>query len=99
MDSSAIIWGVGNNSLHLPIPKTCPEGFKLLVKQCFSSKPRNRPSFKIILTHLDIASVELMQTFDDKYVERQKTWREEIVRCFKKIKILLKLSQFIAFLA
>lgn len=82
MDSSAIIWGVGNNSLFLPIPSTCPEGFKLLIKQCFSSKPRNRPSFKIILTHLEIASVELMQSFDDKYVERQKSWREEIVSGF-----------------
>lgn len=35
VDSSAIIWGVGSNSLHLPIPSTCPEGFKLLLKQCW----------------------------------------------------------------
>lgn len=26
VDSSAIIWGVGNNNLHLPIPTSCPEG-------------------------------------------------------------------------
>ena len=25
VDSSAIIWGVGSNSLQLPIPSTCPE--------------------------------------------------------------------------
>lgn len=59
VDSSAIIWGVGSNSLHLPIPTSCPEGFKLLVKQCWSAKPRNRPSFKHILIHLDIAAVEV----------------------------------------
>lgn len=78
VDSSAIMWGVGNNSLHLPIPSTCPDGFKLLMKQCWSLKPRNRPPFKIILTHLDIAGGELMQKVDDKYFEQQKTWREEI---------------------
>ena len=35
VDSSAIIWGVGSNSLHLPVPTTCPEGFKLLMRQCW----------------------------------------------------------------
>lgn len=39
-DSSAIIWGVGNLTLHLPIPTTVPEGYKLLIKQCWSSKPK-----------------------------------------------------------
>lgn len=33
VDSSAIIWGVGSNSLHLPVPSTCPDGFKILMKQ------------------------------------------------------------------
>jgi len=36
VDSSAIIWGVGSNSLQLPIPETCPEGLKLLMSQCWS---------------------------------------------------------------
>lgn len=78
VDSSAIIWGVGNNSLQLPIPSTCPEGLKLLMKQCWSPKPRNRPPFKIILTHLEIAGVELLHKFDEDYYEQQKSWREEI---------------------
>ena len=28
VDNSAIIYGVGSNRMHLPIPKTCPDGFK-----------------------------------------------------------------------
>lgn len=36
VDSTAIIWGVGSHSLHLPVPTTCPDGFKLLMKQCWS---------------------------------------------------------------
>lgn len=78
LDSSAIMWGVGNNSLNLPIPNTCPEGFKLLIQQCWSPKPRNRPPFKIILTHLDIAGEELLRKYDVDYLEQQKTWRSEI---------------------
>ena len=56
VDSSAIIWGVGSNSLQLPIPRTCPDGYKLLMKQCWSAKSRNRPSFKHILMHLEIGT-------------------------------------------
>ncbi|XP_065090659.1 mitogen-activated protein kinase kinase kinase 13-A isoform X2 [Ochlerotatus camptorhynchus] len=80
VDSSQIIFGVGNNSLYLPIPSSCPEGFKLLIKQCWSPKPRNRPSFKIIMTHLEIAGHELLRlcTEEQGYYETQKSWREEI---------------------
>nr|XP_018916705.1 PREDICTED: mitogen-activated protein kinase kinase kinase 13 [Bemisia tabaci]XP_018916706.1 PREDICTED: mitogen-activated protein kinase kinase kinase 13 [Bemisia tabaci] len=78
VDSSAIIWGVGSSSLHLPIPSSCPEGFRLLVKQCWSAKPRNRPSFKHILLHLNIAGAEVLQTSPEKYFKAQVKWKEEV---------------------
>ncbi|XP_075230073.1 mitogen-activated protein kinase kinase kinase 13 wallenda isoform X2 [Lycorma delicatula] len=78
VDSSAIIWGVGSNSLHLPIPSSCPEGFRLLVKQCWSAKPRNRPSFKHILMHLDIASAEVLCSSPESYFKSQASWKEEV---------------------
>lgn len=78
VDSSAIIWGVGNNSLHLPVPSTCPEGFKLIVTLCWNEKPKNRPSFKLISTHLDIAGLELLKQSNKEYFETQKSWKEEI---------------------
>lgn len=74
VDSSAIIWGVGSNSLHLPIPSSCPEGFRLLVKQCWSAKPRNRPSFKHILIHLEIAAVEVLVSSPEDYFRTQVTF-------------------------
>ncbi|XP_021926576.1 mitogen-activated protein kinase kinase kinase 13 isoform X3 [Zootermopsis nevadensis] len=76
--SSAIMYGVGSYSLHLPIPSTCPEGFRLLVKQCWNAKPRNRPSFKNILIHLDIASVEVLNRSPEDYLRTQATWKQEI---------------------
>ena len=78
VDSSAIIWGVGSNALQLPLPSTCPEGFKLLIKQCWSSKPRNRPSFRHILMHLDIAAVEILSFKPEDYFRTQQSWKAEV---------------------
>ena len=78
VDSSAIIWGVGSNSLQLPIPSSCPEGVKLLVKQCWSAKPRNRPSFRHILMHLDIAAVEILSFKPEDYFRTQQSWKAEV---------------------
>lgn len=85
VDSNAIIWGVGNNSLHLPVPASCPDGFKLLMRQCWSSKPRNRPSFRHILMHLDIAAVEILSTPRESYFAAQAGWKEEIRRYMQSI--------------
>uniref|UniRef100_A0AAV2K072 mitogen-activated protein kinase kinase kinase n=1 Tax=Knipowitschia caucasica TaxID=637954 RepID=A0AAV2K072_KNICA len=71
VDSSAIIWGVGSNSLHLPVPSTCPDGFKILMKQTWQGKPRNRPSFRQILLHLDIASADVLGTPQETYFKSQ----------------------------
>eukprot|EP00094_Tigriopus_californicus_P011915 TCALIF_11510-PA protein Name:"Similar to MAP3K12 Mitogen-activated protein kinase kinase kinase 12 (Homo sapiens)" AED:0.14 eAED:0.14 QI:626/0.71/0.75/0.75/0.57/0.62/8/0/752 len=78
VDSSAIIWGVGSNSLQLPVPSSCPDGFKLLVKQCWAPKPRNRPSFKHILMHLDIAAVEILSFKQEDYFRTQQSWKREV---------------------
>ncbi|XP_011700958.1 PREDICTED: mitogen-activated protein kinase kinase kinase 12 isoform X3 [Wasmannia auropunctata] len=78
VDSSAVMWGVGSNSLHLPIPTSCPEGYGLLVKQCWSAKPRNRPSFKLIEMHLAIAAVDVLNTEPEDYFKAQQSWKKEI---------------------
>lgn len=86
VDSNAIIWGVGNNSLHLPVPASCPDGFRLLMRQCWSPKPRNRPSFRHILMHLDIAAVEILSTPKESYFAAQAGWKEEIRRYMQSIR-------------
>jgi len=86
VDSSAIIWGVGSNKLYLPIPTTCPEGYKLLIKQCWANKPRNRPSFKNILMHLDIASVEILSYQPEDYFRTQQSWKKEVWEYNEKVK-------------
>ncbi|KAL0985691.1 hypothetical protein UPYG_G00160550 [Umbra pygmaea] len=86
VDSSAIIWGVGSNSLHLPVPSTCPDGFKILMKQTWQGKPRNRPSFRQIMLHLDIASADILGAPQETYFKSQSEWREEVRKHFEKIK-------------
>lgn len=86
VDSSAVIWGVGSNSLHLPVPNTCPEGFKLLMKICWSSKPKNRPSFQQVLLHVEIAAGDVLKTPREIYLNQQITWRGEIKEEFEKMK-------------
>jgi len=48
VDTSAVIWGVGSNSLSLPIPASCPEGFKLLMKLCWSVVVANSAPYYVI---------------------------------------------------
>jgi mitogen-activated protein kinase kinase kinase 13 len=86
VDSSAIMWGVGNNSLQLPIPSTLPDGFKLLLKQCWSPKPRNRPSFRHVLMHIDIAASELLRISNEVYFAIQQSWKYEIGSCVGRMK-------------
>ncbi|GMS99479.1 hypothetical protein PENTCL1PPCAC_21654, partial [Pristionchus entomophagus] len=76
IDSMAIIWGVGSNQLALPIPPTAPEGLKLLMRQCWSLKPRNRPSFVNILQHLQILKKELEEMGEEEWLRRCEIWRE-----------------------
>lgn len=78
VDQAAIIYGVGTNQLHLPLPSTVPAGFLLLMKMCWNTKPRNRPSFSSILLHLSIASAELVNEDPDHYTAQQMKWKREV---------------------
>ena len=53
-----MVYGVGSNRLHLPVPIGVPDGFSLLLKQCFNFTPKHRPQFRQILLHLDILAAD-----------------------------------------
>jgi serine/threonine protein kinase len=54
LDVAAVVWGVGSGGLKLPVPKTAPDGFSLLLQQCWQDNPKHRPVFRQILVHLNI---------------------------------------------
>uniref|UniRef100_A0A4W5KFS0 Mitogen-activated protein kinase kinase kinase 13 n=1 Tax=Hucho hucho TaxID=62062 RepID=A0A4W5KFS0_9TELE len=56
------------------------------MKQTWQGKPRNRPSFRQILLHLDIASADILGAPQETYFKSQSEWREEVRKHFEKIK-------------
>ncbi|KAI8739947.1 mitogen-activated protein kinase kinase kinase 13 [Biomphalaria glabrata] len=48
--------------------------------------PRNRPSFRLILMHIEIASAELLRFSLEDFSESQEIWRKEIHENFQKMK-------------
>ncbi|PZC76584.1 hypothetical protein B5X24_HaOG204424 [Helicoverpa armigera] len=78
LETNAILWGVGNDTIALPIPSTCPSTMQLLMKQCWNRTPRNRPPFKIIAANLEIAGDEMASYPADLFKRTQAVWRKEI---------------------
>ncbi len=80
VDSSAIIWGVGSNSLTLPVPATCPPPFAALLATCWAASPRHRTSFTQVLLDLEAAAPALEDPAVDPahFYAVQLQWREEI---------------------
>lgn len=60
MEQSAIMYMVGTGKLSPPVPSTCPDGIKLIMQMCWKFNPKDRPSFKLIYNHLEIAAVEVI---------------------------------------
>lgn len=97
MEQSSIMYMVGCGKLHPPIPATCPDGYKLLMKMCWKLNPKERPSFKLICNHLEIASVDILSRYgDDDFFKTKNAWKEEIqsqITQFK-VQLLKRKNQF-----
>ncbi|KAL5105866.1 Mitogen-activated protein kinase kinase kinase 12 [Taenia crassiceps] len=78
VDCGAIIYGIASNLFSLPIPTACPTEFRVLMKRCWSPRPRNRPSFPQILSQLELACTELLQWKDENFTNLRELWQEEI---------------------
>lgn len=76
--SMAIMYGVGSGTLKLHVPKSVPQSAKLLFKLCFSKKPRNRPSFASIASHLTNLQAEVAEMSEDAWSMRKQVWQKEI---------------------
>lgn len=87
VEEAAIVYGVGSNRLHLPVPEGVPDGFSLLLKQCFNFTPKHRPHFRQILLHLDIlASDPTFTTPHPTYFAAQASWGQQIAVHFDELR-------------
>ncbi|CAH8866405.1 unnamed protein product [Trichobilharzia szidati] len=87
VDSTAILWGVGSEHLRLPVPMTCPTELRVLMKTCWNVKPGNRPSFRQILSHLNVTCSSLLQYTDDEFNSLRQLWKEEIAIYLEDIRL------------
>ncbi|PIO76883.1 kinase domain protein [Teladorsagia circumcincta] len=77
INQMAIIYGVGSNNLSLPIPDSAPDGLKMLMRQCWSTTPRNRPSFTQCLKYMDILYAEFKEMGSEEFFRRSAKWRAD----------------------
>ncbi|KAJ0184003.1 hypothetical protein K1T71_000426 [Dendrolimus kikuchii] len=84
LETHAIMWGVGTDTISLPVPSTCPDSLQLLLNQCLNRVPKNRPPFKIIAAHLEVAGDELNSIKAECFSITQAAWRKEVQESMKK---------------
>jgi len=63
VDTSAVIWGVGSNSLSLPVPASCPDGIRLLMKLCWLVPPLHCKLYRKLHRVLKKNGITLMVTY------------------------------------
>ncbi|XP_046977416.1 mitogen-activated protein kinase kinase kinase 12-like [Vanessa cardui] len=85
LETHAIMWGVGTDTIALPIPTTCPSSLQLLLNQCWNRTPRNRPPFKIIAAHLDMAGEELCSMDIETFNRTQAIWRQQVYSSMERL--------------
>ncbi|KAH9634659.1 hypothetical protein HF086_000631 [Spodoptera exigua] len=78
LETHAIMWGVGTDTIALPVPTSMPGSMQLLMNQCWNRTPRNRPPFKIIAANLEIAGAELASYPTECFKKNQIEWRKEV---------------------
>ncbi|XP_063373987.1 mitogen-activated protein kinase kinase kinase 12-like [Cydia amplana] len=78
METHAIMWGVGTDTISLPVPATVPDSMQLLLTQFWNRTPKNRPPFKIIAAHLEIAGDEFAEIHQETFSVTQQTWKREV---------------------
>ena len=88
VEEAAIVYGVGSNRLHLPVPSGVPDGFSLLLKQCFNFTAKHRPHFRQILLHLEILASDptFISTPHQTYFASQGLWTAEIALRFEEMR-------------
>lgn len=66
------VWGRHKSAVHILILQASAlANVSLLSQICRNCKPRNRPSFRQILLHLDIASADVLSTPQETYFKSQ----------------------------
>lgn len=78
LDSSAVVWAVGNNSFRLPVPFGFPGGFSRILNGCWKAQPKERLTFPQICMILKGAIEEVNKISKERWLPLQADWKREI---------------------
>lgn len=78
-DSSAVVWAVGNDFRHLPIPRSFPEGFNKILNGCWQVQPDKRLTFNQICMILKGAVHEVDRISKERWLPLQAGWKREVI--------------------
>lgn len=78
LDSSAVVWAVGNNSFKLPVPSNFPGGFSRILDGCWKANPTERLTFQQVCIILKGAIHEIHTISKERWQPLQAGWKREI---------------------
>lgn len=78
LDSSAVLWAVGNDSFKLPIPFSFPGGFTRVLDGCWKSAASERLTFQQICMILRGATQEVENISQERWLPLQAEWKREV---------------------
>lgn len=78
LDSSAVVWAVGNNSFKLPVPSNFPGGFSRILDGCWKANPSERFTFQQVCIILKGAIHEIDKISKERWQPLQAEWKREI---------------------
>lgn len=84
LDSSAVVWAVGNNAFHLPIPLDFPDGLSFILKRCWHETAAERITFQQICMMLKGATPEFKKIPKERWPPTQASWKKEVKSELKK---------------
>lgn len=78
LDSSAVVWAVGNDSFRLPTPSDFPEGFARVLDGCWKALPHERLKFNQVFMLLKGAVQGVSKIQKGSWLTQQASWKREV---------------------
>ncbi|XP_064613918.1 mitogen-activated protein kinase kinase kinase 20-like [Liolophura sinensis] len=82
-----VAWLVVEKGERLTIPSTCPDSFADLMRNCWKTEPKERPSFRQILTCVEkMFSDVSLPDLTNSFLEHKEIWKKEIQLTLDRLK-------------
>ncbi|OWF42352.1 mitogen-activated protein kinase kinase kinase 20-like [Mizuhopecten yessoensis] len=82
-----VAWLVVERGERLTVPSSCPATFAKLMEECWNIEPKQRPSFRDILSRLHtMLNDETLPEETNSFLDHREVWRKEIEATIDRLK-------------